>query len=304
MVYKMIDTRTDFILQLLQKLGTPLMLAVNRHPSADPAADAKTMAALLSESVKISISLSQAMNLKEQDGNQDAIRVSLATLAAGLVGDFYSQHGRIPTDGDVNKITSSLQSVIVFADNFAPAAEHAKRLKTLDGTPPFFDAVQADIYAIHALLPAMAAIAEFSFGQQETKLLQEVAEKLRGEAKAFLAKSKAPSDDMGELVVLSALSQIYAGAHRAQIQTLKNTGSEGGMASMADIWMSFGKQVAMLDVLMGGVLGDGSGSAVTSGGGGKSPDIVVSSEQTPPAPPPEQTPPAAGASPMTFFKKK
>lgn len=301
--------RTHFLVQLLQKLGAPLMGAVNAHSAGDASAekDAQTMASLLSESIKISISLSQAMNLKNDDGDADAIRVSLAALASGLVADSYRQTGRVPSENDVRRISKALESVIVFADNFAPASEHAKRLQTLDTTPPFIDPVQANIYSIHALAPAISAIAEFSFGQQDTRLIQDVADRLGAKAKDLLS-TYGGGNAMSELVILQALGQIYAGAHRAETARLKAKGDDGA-ASIDSVWTAFEKQVAMLSVLLGAASG---GSVSSSGGGGAVKPAVAEPIQeapvAPPAAPAESTPPAAappaGGNPMAFFKKK
>lgn len=103
------------------------MSAVSAHSSGDTAGekDAQTMASLLSESIKISISLSQAMNLQTRGlATRRCIRYPLAALAGDLVADSYRQTGRLPSENDVRRISKSLRSVIVFADNFAPAAEH------------------------------------------------------------------------------------------------------------------------------------------------------------------------------------
>ena len=281
------------------------MGAVNSHSAGDASGekDAQTMASLLSESIKISISLSQAMNLKPDDGDADAIRVSLAALASGLVADSYRQTGRVPSENDVRRISKALESVIVFADNFAPAAEHAQRLQTLDNAPPFIDPVQASIYSIHALAPAISAIAEFSFGQSDTRLIQEVSDRLGAKAKELLGNFGG-GNAMGELVVLQALGQIYAGAHRAETERLKAKGDDGA-ATIDAVWSSFEKQVAMLGVLLGSASG---GAPASSGGGGVKPTAAAPAE-TPAAPPPaEAAPPAAastaGGNPMSFFKKK
>lgn len=282
------------------------MSAVNAHSSGDTAGekDAQTMASLLSESIKISISLSQAMNLKPEDGDADAVRVALAALAGDLVADSYRQTGRLPSENDVRRISKSLESVIVFADNFAPAAEHAQRLQTLESTTPFIDPVQANIYSLHALSPAIAAIAEFSFGQQDTRLIQDVADRLHAKAKDLLT-SLGTGNAMSELVVLQALGQIYAGAHRAETRRLKETGADG-TASIEVVWASFDKQVAMLGVLLGSA---GGGAPASSGGtGGVKPATEAPAEvAAPAAPPPSQpaaTAAAAGGNPMSFFKKK
>lgn len=288
------------------------MSAVNAHSSGDSTGekDAQAMASLLSESVKISISLSQAMNLKAEDGDADAIRVSLATLAGGLVADSYKQTGRVPGENDVRRISKALESVIVFADNFAPAAEHAQRLKTLDTSPPFIDPVQTNLYSIHALTPAIGAIAEFSFGQAEPRLIQDVADRLGAKAKELLNTLAGGGDAMSELVILQALGQIYAGAHRAETRRLKEKGDDGN-ATIDAVWASFDKQVAMLTILLGSASG---GAAASSGGGGVKPAVEAPAQEAPaaavppaappPAAPAAAAPPAGGGNPMSFFKKK
>lgn len=297
------DQRNAFLLQLLQKLGAPLMAAVNSHAQgADDAKAAQIMASLLSESVKIGIALSQSMNLKPSDGDADAIRVSLTTIAAGLVAESYRQTGRIPNDAESQRIQKSLEGVIVFADNFAPAAEHAQRLQTLDGTPPFFDAVQTNIYTSHAFLPALAAIAAFSFGQDPATLIQDVAARLGTKAKDM----NVGGDAMGEMITLQALAQIYAGAHYAETARLAGAG-EGGSASIDPVWAAFDKQSAMLKVLMESL----GGSSTSSGraGGGVKPTVAIPAAETAAAPlapatPPPAAPQGQASNPMSFFKKK
>lgn len=310
------DQRTQFLLQLLQKLGAPLMGAVNAHVSAsNEAAAAQTMAALLSESVKIGIALSQSMNLKPADGDADAIRVSLAALAGGLVAESYRQTGRVPGEAESVRIQKSLEAVIVFADNFAPAAQHAQRLQTLDSSPPFFDPVQTNIYTIHALLPVISAISEFSFGQDSTRLAQEVAERLRARAKEIEGRMTPSGDAMGELVALQALANLYASAHRAETARLKNSG-DGSAASIDSVWKSFEGQTAMVDVLLDSMGGKGGSVSAGGGSGGVKPAVAEAQPiETPAVPPPPtapETPPATAASasaaqggnPMSFFKKK
>lgn len=298
------DSRTQFILQLLQKLGAPLMAAVNAHSEGEEK-DAQTLAALLSESVKISISLSQAMNLKADDGDSDAIRVSLATLAAGLIADSYTQHGRIPGEQESRRISKALESVIVFADNFAPAAEHAKRLQTIDGTPPFVDAVQTNVYAMNALVPVIVAVSEFSFGQPATRLIQDVSDRLGAKTKELLNTLGADGNAMGELVILQALGKIYAAAHRVETDRLKASDSADS-TSVDNVWKSFDLQVSMVEVLLTSMVGNAS--AARGGGGGVKPAVAAPAETAPPSPPPAAAaavaPPAAAGNPMSFFKKK
>jgi hypothetical protein len=302
-----LPVRTQFLMQLLQKLASPLMGAVNAHADmeSDAHKDAATMAALLSESVKIGIAMSQSMNLKTEDGDSDAIRVALSSLAGGLVADHYRTSGRIPSENDGRRMAKILESVIAFSDNFAPNAEHTARLKTLEGVPPFFDPVQTNIYVINALTPVITAISAFSFGQSETRLLQDVAARLGERAKAICGQT----DGMGamsEIVVIQALAHVYADIHRGQTQTMARGGHEVTVNSMENIWAEFEKRTKMLETLllsMGGVgIGGGSSS------GGVRPKPVAEAPSAPPeqesAPPQQQPAAASGGTPMSFFKKK
>jgi hypothetical protein len=261
------------------------------------------MASLLSETVKTSIALSQAMNLKPGDGDGDAIRVALAKLAAGMIADSFAQTGRLPGEAEGQRLSKLLESVIVFSDNFSVSPEHAGRLKMLDSTPPFFDPVQTNIYAMNALLPAIGAIAEFSFGQNETKLAQDVAQRLKQESQAVLSQAGLPAGDANELAVLQALSQIYAAAHRSQTSIARQNGADVAVPSLDAVWELFARQKEMVLALIGGA--SSGASAAGSSGGGQSPvppQAEVLAATPPPASPQQQQ--AGGGSPMSFFKKK
>ncbi|MFA5593024.1 MAG: hypothetical protein WC989_06905 [Micavibrio sp.] len=264
------DTRTDFLLQLLQKLGAPLMVAVNAHaPAGDDAQTASAMAGLLSESVQIGLGLTQALNLKTGEGDPDAVRVAMATVAGNIVAENYKQTGRVPGEADRARIQKAIESVIVFADNFAPAAEHAKRLKTLDNTPPFFDPVQANIYTIHALLPVIAAAGDFSFGQEAPKLLQETAQRLGARAREIQGRIGAGPDILGELVTLEALSRLFAGAYGRQVARLQSGGE--GAGSLENVWKDFDAQAGMVEILLSSMAGNPAQATGQGGGGGVRP---------------------------------
>ena len=295
------STKTDFLLQLLQKLGAPLAAAVGARTSGDAQRDAGVMASLLSETVKASIALSQAMNLKPGDGDGDAIRVALAKLAAGMIAESFAQTGRLPNDADGQRLSKLLESVIVFSDNFSVSTEHAGRLKMLDSTPPFFDPVQTNIYAMNALLPAIGAIAEFSFAQNETKLAQDVAQRLKQESQAVLSQAGLPAGDANELAVLQALAQIYAAAHRGQTALARQSGAEAATPSLDKVWELFTRQKEMVLALIGGVSAGAASTASSGGGQSPAPPEAEAPAAAVSPPPPEQ---AAGGSPMSFFKKK
>lgn len=301
------DPRSQFKIQLLEKLGTPLMRAMSVQGASATADTAQAIAGMLSESVKISIYLSQVMKLTPEDGDADAIRVALASIAGDLVADTYAQTGRTPTDADAQKIAKSLEAILAFSDNFAPASEHAQRLQTLGGGVPFIDPMQTTIYAMAALTPVISAVSEFPFGQQESKLIQDVAAKLAEHAKklqsGLVTEPLSPAETKtAELVILQSLGQIYAAAHRAETNRLHTLPEEqrGGELSMQPVWDSFDRQIAMVEVLLSSMSGENLGSG--RGGKGVKPAAEAPAEEAPA----EQAPaaqPAKPANPMSFFKK-
>jgi hypothetical protein len=110
------------------------------------------------------------------------------------------------------------------------------------------------------------------------------------------------------MVILQALGQIYATAHRAETKRIKTIpeNERSGEFSLQPVWDALDKQVAMLEILLGAMT-DG---AVRGGrrGGGKKPAVEapVTTESEPEvksaATPPAQ-PVRPGGSPMSFFKK-
>lgn len=298
-------SRTQFILELLDKLGSPLLASVTLGPQGRDSAEggAAQMASLMSESVKAGISLTQAMNIKPEDGDTDAIRVALASIAAGLVAGFYQEMGRAPSESDAQKITNLLESVIVFADNFSPSPEHAARLVTLAGDLPFFDAAQGPIYALHALLPVLTAVQQFSFGQSETRLVAEVAEKLQDRAASFRARFGIAEKTMADLVVLRSLARLYAAVHRAETARLR-AGVDQQQPSLAPVWEAFDRQVEMAAVLLESLGGQGRSDSGRGNAGDKAPAVQQETPSAPSATSSPATVPPAGGSPMSFFRKK
>ncbi len=311
------NIRTRFLIQFLQKLGAPLMAAVeSRGETLNADEKASAVASLLAESVKVGISLSQAMNIKADDGNDDAIRAALAGLAATILSDTYRQTGRVPGENETRRISKILESVIVFADNFTPAAEHAARLETLEGPPPFFDALQTDIYALHALLPAVIAVSEFSFGQPDTRLIQDVADRLTARAKDMRARLAPLSTAMGEMVILQALGQCYEAAHRNETALAQKAGDGTAQPSMTQVWAFFDRQAHLLEILLGAVVRDSetSGAAAPAPVAASAPPVEAPAAQPSAAAPvqaagavpvqPAAASDDAPANPMAFFKKK
>ncbi|GJL85730.1 MAG: hypothetical protein DHS20C02_15050 [Micavibrio sp.] len=310
------DKRSEYLIQLLEKIGAPLMEAIadvsTRQPQDEAGDDAKKIAALLAKTVQVSIDIGKNMDLASQEDQGESIRVALAALAGSVVAEQYKHGGQVPDDQALARITGALQAVMTFSENFIPSEENTERLKQIKAQGQLVDARQTDIQYIQAFIPAVNAIGNFSFGQPEQKLVQEVADRLTSKAmvlrESIFAGSLSPDDQKRiELALLRSLASIYAECHRAETSRLTQFDAgqnETGGASMAPVWAAFDVRAAMLETL-GTSLAPQNAS---SGTGNKAPAPAEPqpTTETPPTEPPAQPvqPPAeAGSTPLSMFAK-
>lgn len=322
--------RTLFLIQLIDKLGVPLMNAVQQ--TNEGKIPAETIAGLLSSSVKLGLSLTDKMGLHEEDGDMDSVRVALSASAAQMIAEYYARHKKIPIDGEHEQISKSVDALISFAENFTASKNHTGRLRNLGDEAPIFDAAQSQIFYLSAMQPVLAAVAGFSFGQSETRLIQEIAEKLQMRAGALReALSGAGADDgearFTELMILHSLARMYAQIHMYKTAEIEKAGNEEAPAiSIETVWSDFDRQVAMLETLLGVALPGGEDTGISTPRSSSS-QAEEHSTITPPPPEPEVTapvpatpPPEQGApaqeqtqkstpagnpgNPMGFFAKK
>ncbi len=306
---------SKFSIQLLEKIGAPLAAAIesatalDNKPEDSDVEAAKIMAQLLGQAVQISITLNSSLGLSESEEQADSTRLALAAIAAPMLGNFYKENKRVPADQDIQRIIKSLEAVLAFSDNFTPLAISQSRLTTIDHDAPLLDETQPSLIVMQTLTPVMNAIAEFPFGQSETKLIQDVAVRLRQHAAEING-----DDKLGELMVFKSLANIYAECHRAETARLSQSNDEErGELSLDPVWEDFATRLEMVKVLAG----IQTSPAVSSTSSAVAPQQAVGNA-APPAPPPLESPsvappqpaeavpqaaaPAASSSPMGFFK--
>ncbi len=309
---------SKFTIQLLEKIGAPLAAAIESVALEGDDQDeqaAKIMAKMLGQAVQISISLNSSFNIVEDETQADSTRLALASLAAPLLADFYRQNEAVPEDQDIKRLTKSLESVVAFADNFSAAEEEKSRLTTLDVDAPLFDKTQSALVVMQAMTPAIMAVGEFSFGQSEAKLIQEITSKCEAKA-AEIAKKVNLGDKLSELMILRALAALYAECHTSETQKLasQSDATDRGELSLDPVWDRFATRVAMIEAVMGiesaGVPNVAAGTQAPEPTKAEPP---VQAAVTPPpveavaTPAPAAAPPSDAnnppSSPMGFFKK-
>jgi hypothetical protein len=314
----MTDERTAFRLQFLKTLGAPLMAAVNdAMPAADDKAAAEQIAGLLARTVQASITLSESLKIGAPD---DAVRAALAGLAARLLAAQYAAGGKMPGDADIKRMAASMDAVLAFADNFMAGAEGRARLELTDaGALP--DENQIAIQFAVAMAPVITEVAAFSFGRPEKKLLQEIADRLSGDAEELRRElagdnMAAPAARRADLQCLCILCDIYAACHRAETRHLGAMPAEardklanGGPIPMEPVWEAYCVRRAMLGVLAGvPARGAAGGGAVALRPAPVAAAPVPVTAAAPVAAPivaaPAAEKPAGDGGPMSFFAKK
>lgn len=336
------DSRSIFLLQVLEKLASPLVasiseVSVRQMMMPDPGQagamrpEAEQVAGLLTKSTQMSIGLSELVDLKLPEGEADSLRLALTSLSSPLVANIYRLAGRTPTDAEIDRVMAAMNAVYTYSDNFAPAADATARMAVLDQDFYPSDPIQISLQYMSALLPAVNSVMAYSFGQPEKKLVQDVTERLLKESrdlrtKMFPHMTEARDTSKADLAILRMATLIYSQCHfgeMAKLMATEEQARQGLAPAMTTLWQAFSLRMQMLEVLAE-VMVPGERPAAAGSGGGVQPAVAPAPVETPAAVAPVSPPPAAmsavappaapaadapaadnsGKSPMSFFVKK
>jgi hypothetical protein len=292
------NNRAAYFIQILEKIGTPLMEAVIARGTTETEETAKHVAEILTQSVQASIDLGPLIEIEKLGEDADAARVSLAAISSNMLAEYYRAKGKMPGAGDVKRMIGGLQAVKSFSENFTATKEASQRIASLkaDGSP--VDPLQEQLQYLKAFAPVIDAIGEFAFGEPEQKMISDVAKRLTGKAsdltKKYFASAKEGDQKHIERGVLETLTQLYATCHYAEITRLSapDAKKDAAVSSLEKVWADFDWRVVLLESL-----------AASMVPGMKIEDAQKPSAASTPVPPVSQTPaeaplpPAAPAAP-------
>lgn len=291
------NQRAQYLIQILDKIGAPLLSAVDSRDDADTA---QIVASLLGKVVETSISMNNALDLNANDAQDDSLRVALAALSGSLVADQYKQKGKLPEAADLARIQSALSAVLTFADNFTLSPDHVKRLSALKANGGAVDAHQINLQYVDALIPVVNAVGAFPFGQPEQKLIMDVSDRLvkrTAEMRETLLPGLSGDDEkLAELAILRATASVYAACHETETQRLTSTDAEAPeVLSIEPVWKAFESRTAMLESVAKNIMPQG---AVTQAAPSAPippivPPIADAAPEEPSAPPPMPPMPAS-----------
>jgi len=324
------ETKTAFLLQVLEKLAAPMIAAISEvsvrqslipDPSQPGAMrpEAEQVAGLLTKSTQLSIGLANLMDMCSEESEADSVRLALTSLASPLMSNIYRLAGRSPNDSEIQRIADAMGAVVSYSDGYRTAADANVRMSQIDAD--FFpaDDSQVSLLYMSALLPVVNSIMAYSFGQPEKKLERLVRESKFLRAKMFPEIAEGSMAAKADLALLRMAGLIYSQCHFAEMAKLMATEDQvrQGMApTMTALWQSFILRMQMLEIL-GDTLIPGLRRTVSdmvgsrSGGGGGSGSVKPSASPAPlsvvsnvPSADAKSDKPAGGSGPMSFFVKK
>lgn len=289
----MTDARTQFLIQILDKIGGPLAAAVAAGPTLDSeAAGAQRLAELLNRSVQLGLSVAGEMNVRDE-GQADGVHLSLAAFASPLMAGQYLVSGRVPGDAEIKKLTASMQSVLAFADNFTPAADSSLRIDNAEPGDAPADEYLIYVQTLNAFAPVLQVVNDYAFGKPESKVIQDVAARLKSKAAEmredlFGTGMKPKEIARCELVLMKLLCGLYAACHTAEVRRLMSLSEQArtiAVITIDPVWAAFDKQASMAMVVAGQLIPDGKGIF------GKSPNVISAQAVT------KSSPPSSNAAP-------
>ncbi|MDB2682785.1 hypothetical protein N9Z27_00860 [Alphaproteobacteria bacterium] len=314
------DTRAQYFIQVLEKIGSPLMAAIINFDKGlkDDGAQAKTIAGLLAKSVESGIALGELIDIGVMGEKSDSMRVALAGVSADLIGDFHRITGKTPGEKEIQAIATAMQAVLTFSENFTPSQENVARLDKLvaDGSPVDVPQIQAQY--MQAFGPIITAIAEFPFGHQEIKLMSSVSSRLIAKAEAITKSLNNSTDELTQkrmaLGVLKALIPLYDSCHRAETARVMAMSDDeraaqpqdsGGGLLLDPLWERFETRATLLETLVNSIFGVEQ-EAASGAGDTQAPasPAVAEPPAAPTAPVQESSPPDDNGNPMAMFSKK
>ena len=311
------NQRNAYLIQILEKIGSPLLRAVmGKGAEAEGASDeASKIAGLLSRTVQLSIDLGRMVEIDKSSPDEiESLRVAMAGLAGPIIASQYTQNAKVPSENDVRKLTGALEAVMTFSDNFTPSDDHVIRLENMKANGMPGDAYQINIQYIQAFVPIADVVASFPFGQPEKKLMQDVADKVNTKAKqiskdVFGADLSGNQQKLCELALVKSLADLYAGCHKAEMNKLMAVQEPDASAqqnALQSVWENFDTKAEILGMMAQNIVPTAQkGSAAPSATSPAQPAETPQTTTPPPAAqPPAAAAPTASGNPMAMFSTK
>lgn len=306
------NTKSQFTLQVFEKIGTPLFASVNEVAARgimtgqvkDMPSDieiAETVAKLLTSLTQSGTKLSEKIGLTNTDPDSDDLQIAMAGILSPIIANLYQVSGHPPKEPDLDRVLSSFDTVASFSENFTSTKEGAETLNNLSSNTQQNKTLRYTM----AMVPLVNSVAAFSFGEDPDKLLKKISERLTKTAKEIAETiTEKPVD---EIAILNGLVTIYSQCHfseMARIMSMTDEQRQGNTVTVDSVWSMVDQRIDMLKILV---------EAISNPTAIATPEKTAPKAEVQPQAPETKTEPkdepqkangGIGGGPMSFFKNK
>ncbi len=259
--------RAELLSVIMHDIGLPVIQGIVEVALEKPEEKiVEDVTQLLKKTVDNAEDIKDSLDLLEDEEKDISVRLNLATLSCHIIASYYNKMGRLPTEAELRKSVSSVDLLLTFSENYIPMGrlddvfpEHIRGLSPLSRTV-------ANLVYLKYYVPLVEAVAEFSFGQPETKMIQNVSEKLKeaaGELTTHLMGDDISLHEQksSELLILSSLIPLYCSCHNKEKDRIMNLSDserskENSSMQIENIWKIFDKRMSMLTLLAQNIMPD------------------------------------------------
>jgi|GEM_PF-2436214 len=259
--------RAELLTVIMHDIGLPVVEGIIQVALSEPEEKViEDVTRLLRQTIDNADDIRGLLDLTEEEEKDVSIRLNLATLSCHIIAAHYKRAGSLPTQAELKRTVTSVDQLLTFSENYIPMDRlEGVFPENIRGLSPLSRTV-ANLVYLKYYVPLVDAVADFPFGIDEARMIQNVSEKLRTKASEIThalmgADLSVAEQKSSELLILSSLIPLYCSCHireKDRIMSLDEDirAQEDNKTQIENIWLLFDKRLSMLTVLAKHIMPD------------------------------------------------
>lgn len=248
---------STFLSSIMHEVGLPLICAIIKYGSDhDEEAIAAEMERLLTQTVQSNDYIKDTLDISDVAIQNSELHLILTSLSSKIIAAHYERAKTPPTDQDLKRIMGAINALLAFSEDYAPMISLTDAYPENKQKPSVSPRHTTDLTYISVFLPLINAVARFSFGLNETRMIQNVSERLN--ERTAQIRSNLLGDTLNdtnrksaELSILETLVNLYASCHLQEIDRITALSSaapdtQDSAQQVENIWALFEHRVSLL----------------------------------------------------------
>ncbi len=249
--------RSTFLSSIMHDVGLPLIRAIIKYgPNHDEEAIAAEMTKMLAQTVQSNDYIKDALDINELATHNSELHLILTSLSSKIIAAHYERTKTPPTDQDLKRFMGAINALLAFSEDYAPIISLTEAYPENKKKSSVSPRHTTDLTYISVFLPLINAVARFSFGLNESRMIQNVSERLN--ARTTQIRSNLLGDTLNdtdrksaELSILETLVELYASCHMQEIDRITALSSaapdtQDSTQQIENIWALFEHRVSLL----------------------------------------------------------